>query len=166
MSGGEVRAAIFIVNPKKYAQKLRRIILLHFRLVTFRFNFGKTRKVIILMIFGLFGVSTPPKTNYVLSLESQNYSNNSRTNPEPFLNNRIFLEISKSWKSKMSILGERQGPGNLEDPFNMFWKILNMASIAAKTAKTWNGHFVILWTWLRSPRTHQLEDLQYSIEGT
>ena len=48
-SGG----AISIVNIiKRLAQKLRRIILLHFGLVTFRFHYGGTLKPVIFMIFG------------------------------------------------------------------------------------------------------------------
>ena len=42
-------------SKKRVARKLRRIILLHFGLVTFRFHFGKTRKVSMFMIFGSNG---------------------------------------------------------------------------------------------------------------
>ena len=55
----------FTVNLKKrVAQKLRRTILLHFRLIPFRCLFGKTRKPIIIMIFGFLDESMTPKTNY------------------------------------------------------------------------------------------------------
>ena len=53
-----VWAAIFIVNVKKrVAQKLRRILLLHF-------GNGSTRKPIFVMIFGVLDVSMTPKSNY------------------------------------------------------------------------------------------------------
>ena len=53
-SGG-VWGAISIVNIiARIAQKLRRIILLHFgQVVTFRIHFRKKRKVLIFMFFGL-----------------------------------------------------------------------------------------------------------------
>ena len=54
--GFGVLGAIFIGTLKLgIAKKHRRIILLHIALVTFRFYFGKTGKVIMLMIFGLGG---------------------------------------------------------------------------------------------------------------
>ena len=40
---------------KRLAQKLRRIILLHFGLVTFRTHLKRTRKTYIFMILGLSG---------------------------------------------------------------------------------------------------------------
>ena len=50
---GGVWGVILILNfNKRVAQKLRRIILLHLGLVTSRFHSGKTRTVIIFMIFG------------------------------------------------------------------------------------------------------------------
>ena len=59
-SGGS--GAIFIVSfIKRLAQKLRRIILLHFGLVTFRIHLKKTRKPYIFMISGLGGPITSNK---------------------------------------------------------------------------------------------------------
>ena len=56
----------FAANDKKrVARKLQRIIPFHFGLVTCRFHFGKTQKVIMLMIFGILDVSMTPKTNYI-----------------------------------------------------------------------------------------------------
>ena len=56
--------AIFIVSFKKRVpQKLRRIILRHFGLVTFRFHSGKTRKRFIFMVVGSPEVSMTPETN-------------------------------------------------------------------------------------------------------
>ena len=44
---------------KRIAQKLRRIILLHIGLVTFRIHYWKTRKPVIFM-----DVTMTPQTNY------------------------------------------------------------------------------------------------------
>ena len=61
-----IGGAILIVSfNKSMAQKLGIIILLHIRSVTCRFNFGKTRKVIMFMIFWFGDVSMTPKTDYV-----------------------------------------------------------------------------------------------------
>ena len=57
---------------KRIAQKLRIIILLHFGLVTFRFHFGETRKVIISMIFGTSGRDHGPQTQLFLTLVTPN----------------------------------------------------------------------------------------------
>ena len=55
--------AICVVNWwKRNGQKLRRIILLHFGLVTSRFGYGRT---LILMIWGFSDVPLSPKTNII-----------------------------------------------------------------------------------------------------
>ena len=55
---------IFFVNCKKgVAQELRRIILLHFGLVTFRLHFGKPDKSYFSWLSDLAGVTMTPKTN-------------------------------------------------------------------------------------------------------
>ena len=67
---------------QRVARKLHRIILLQFGVVTFRFNFGKTRKPIIFNIFGpsesvhdsqnqLCLIKGPP--NYVFQLIQEKY---------------------------------------------------------------------------------------------
>ena len=64
-SGG-IWGAMSTVNLKKrMAQKLRRIIPLHFGLVAFRSHFGKTLKPFIFMISGFLDVSTTSKTNII-----------------------------------------------------------------------------------------------------
>ena len=64
-----------IVNLKKrLAQKVRRIILLHLGRVTFRIHFGKARKVITFMLFGLGGRVHDSPNQYYLSLEIPGYS--------------------------------------------------------------------------------------------
>ena len=53
LGSGVVWGVILIVNCiKRLAEKLRRIILVHFGLITFGINFRKTRKLIIVMVFG------------------------------------------------------------------------------------------------------------------
>ena len=49
---------------KRYGQKLRRIILLRFGLITFRFGYGRDRKPFIFMISGFLDVAISPKTIY------------------------------------------------------------------------------------------------------
>ena len=46
-----------------WARNLRRIILLHFGLVTFRFDFPKLEKVVVFMFFGPSGHDHEPQTN-------------------------------------------------------------------------------------------------------
>ena len=59
-----VWGTIFIVNVmKRLTQKLRRAILLHFGLISFRFRFRKTRKPIICMVVWFLYVPMLPKTN-------------------------------------------------------------------------------------------------------
>ena len=60
-SGGSWEPFFNINSNKRIAQKLRRIILLHFGLMTFHFHFPKNQKVLKFMIFG----PSDPKTNYL-----------------------------------------------------------------------------------------------------
>ena len=56
-----VLGAILIANlNKRVAQRLHRIMLLHFGPVTFKFHFPKVRKVFIFTISGLVGNVTKP----------------------------------------------------------------------------------------------------------
>ena len=58
--------ATFMVDLwKRYASKLRRITLLQFGLITFRFADGGSLKPLIFMISGILNVSFLPQTNYV-----------------------------------------------------------------------------------------------------
>ena len=56
----------------------RRIILLHFGLVFFRFAHGRDRKPLMFMIAGFLDVSLSPKTNIILALGPQKTSNHPR----------------------------------------------------------------------------------------
>ena len=82
----------FIVNIiQRLAKTLGIIILLHFGLATVRFHFGKTRKLIIFMIWGFSDVSMTPKTNAFYIWRHQYIPNNSRTIP-------IILESFCCWQ--------------------------------------------------------------------
>ena len=75
--------AILIVNfDKRVAKKLCIIILLHFELISFRFHFGKTWQVIILMILGFLDVSITPKANSCWLRINQMTQKNSRKKSE------------------------------------------------------------------------------------
>ena len=56
---------------KRVARKLHRIILLHFRLVTFRTHFRKTRKPFMSMVFGTGGPDHDSQNQLSPSLELQ-----------------------------------------------------------------------------------------------
>ena len=63
---------ICIVNIiQVLAEKLRKIILLHFGLLTFRIHFRENRKLIIVMFSGLGGRVHEPRNQYYLSLETR-----------------------------------------------------------------------------------------------
>ena len=74
---------------EKICQKLRRIILLHFGLITSRFASGRFRKPAISMISRFSDVPMTPKTNYLYLWRPQDTSDNSRTNPKAFSKNMI-----------------------------------------------------------------------------
>ena len=66
---------------KRYAYKLRGIILLHFELISFRFAYGRGLKPLISMISGVWDVSLSPKTNMIYLWRPQDTFNNSGTTP-------------------------------------------------------------------------------------
>ena len=71
--------AMFTVNIiKRITQKLRRIILLHFKLITVRIYFGKNRTLVIVMIFRFGDASMAPNTKYFNLWEFQISPNRSR----------------------------------------------------------------------------------------
>ena len=100
------------------AQKLHRVILLHFLLVTFRFMFGKTREIISFVFSDLADVTMTPNTNYLQLWRHQSISNNSRKAQPRFCK-------SSFWKS--------QNDGNLscgnvgKDGNRLFLKIRLMS---------------------------------------
>ena len=106
-SGG----AVFIINlEKRGAQKLGRIILLHFGLVPLRFHFGKVRKPFVFMIFGLLEVSMIPQTNYVQLWVHQIIPNNSG-NTKMFKAHLIIGNLKILELHKFEIVG-KDGPEN------------------------------------------------------
>ena len=65
---------IFIADSiKRITQKLRRIILLHLGLITFRIHFRKTRKPRMCMFFSLADVTMTPKTKICVILDTPSY---------------------------------------------------------------------------------------------
>ena len=81
----------FTVNIiKRIAGKLRRIILLHFGLVTCRFHYGRSRKLLIFMILGFSDVSMTPQNQYYLSLKAPTISKQIQEQYEVNSKNTIF----------------------------------------------------------------------------
>ena len=116
--------AIFIINFKKrVAQKLRRIILLHYGLVTFRFRFGKIEKSSLSWFSDLADATMTSQTDYYWLWTQQGISKHTR-NSESCLEKYYFGKLSdlgnrKFWKLRV--------PTNPEDSFSKIW---NMGSIS------------------------------------
>ena len=88
--------AIFTVTfANRVARKFRRIILLYFGLITFRFHFGKAWKPFVFMIFGFLDVFMTPPNQFFLTLETPGLLKKQQKNCREIL----FLEISQSWTS-------------------------------------------------------------------
>ena len=125
--------------------KLRRITLIHFGRTTFRYNFGKTRKLTIFMVFWFWNVSMTPQTNYVWLWTHRITPKASGRKPKSFLGNIIWgnleiLNIEQAvifWKDGgRKILKMRMFLESLEYGMNIF-------------RKTWNRNLVI-WNQYRS----------------
>ena len=135
----EVWRAIFIVNfEKRVAQKLRRIILLHFGLVTFRIHFGRTRKPLVFVILDLVDMSMAPKTNYLKLWRHQITPNNPRKSR--IISNRFFWKSQNIGNPNNWNYWNISGPKNPEDLFIKFLKILDMISISIKKMKCQFGN--------------------------
>ena len=90
---------MFIINfNKRGAQKLHRIILLHFGLVTFRFHLGTLRKVIIFMIFGPRGHVHDSQNQLFLTLVPANYFNELKKTPNSSFEKHLDFGILRSQK--------------------------------------------------------------------
>ena len=76
------RAHSVRLRIKRIAQKLRRIVLLYFGLVAFRFHFGRTRNPLIFIVFGPIGRDQVSQSQYFLS-RHQDTPNTTRKRPEP-----------------------------------------------------------------------------------
>ena len=97
---------LFLVSLwKRYGQKLRRIILLQFGLVTFRFVYGRDRKPIVSMISGFLDVSLSPNQYFLWrhqdTLENPRKANN--------LFNTIIVGNLKKLELEFLIVGEKAG---------------------------------------------------------
>ena len=130
--GSSGSGAIFIVNIiQRLARKLRRIILLHLGITTFRFHYGRTLKLLIFMILGFSGVSMTPKPIIFHLWRPQDTPNNSRKSPSHFQKYSFWkcqhLGNPCCWK-----YWERQEPNNMDDPSNYFLKLLSMGSISSR----------------------------------
>ena len=82
---------------KRIAQKLRRTILLHLGLGTFRFHYGRTLKPIMFMRFEFLDMG--PKINYPYLWRHKNTPSNPIKHPNYF-SKVICLDIPKCGKSK------------------------------------------------------------------
>ena len=127
--------AFCMVNiMKRIAQKLRRIILLHLGLVTFRCHYGRTRKPLMFMIWGFLNVSTTPKTNIIYLWRHQNTLNNSRKNTESILEN-LCGKVKISELQLFELFG-KDGDRTIPTIFlRCCLKILDMGSISFKNMK-------------------------------
>ena len=112
-----VWGAIFtIIFKKRVARKLRRIILLHFGLVTFNIHFPKIRKVLMFMIFGPSerDHDFPNARKYEIMFNTCFFEMS-----EPWTSNFDFLEKARaeqSWRPVLYILQ------NLENWINIYIK--------------------------------------------
>ena len=119
-----------IWGPKRLAQKLRRIILLLFGLVTFRFHFGKTRKLMIFMVFGFWDVTMTPKTNIICLRRHQDTPINSIKILEIFFKKIIYGNVKSLEMGHFENFGRDRGVPtvrltffeNLEYEINIFQK--------------------------------------------
>ena len=106
---------IFTVIPDKMVQKLRIIILLHLRLITFNFHFPQNHKIIIFVIFGPGGGVHGPQNHLYLPLGPLNYFNQFKKSPESF--SKICFGKSQNRGTPHFKKFGKDGPGNPEDPF-------------------------------------------------
>ena len=80
---------MLVVKLWKICLKLRRIILLHFEHITFRFAHGRTLKPLISMISRFSDVSLNPTTIYFCLWRHQDTPNNPRKNKYVFFENCV-----------------------------------------------------------------------------
>ena len=101
---------------KRYGQKLRTIILLHFTLVTPRFAYGRDQKPSHFHDFGFLDVSTTPKTNYFIFGDTRILKNKIKKLTESLLQNVMFVSLEMLETYSFPKLWERRAPNNPEDP--------------------------------------------------
>ena len=118
---------------ERYGQKLRRTILLHVGLITFRLAYGKDQKPRILMISGFSDVSLSSKTSIIHLWRPQDTSNKPRKLPSRFW--KIFIQWSTFRKPNIWGMLEKTGADNPDDPSNIVWKSWIWDQ---DISKTWN----------------------------
>ena len=135
LGSGRVWGGIVIVTFMKSAtQELRRIILLHFGRVTFRFHFGKARTVIMFTIFGFLDMSKALKNQFFLILGPLKDFKRCRNIPN-HLWKILLLETLKFWKSSF-FSGE-----------DACCNILKICLIRSWKAWVWNQYLSKSRTW-------------------
>ena len=105
-----------------------------FGLVTFQILFGKTRKVVIFMIYGFLDASMTPKTSYVSFWAHQIAPNNSRKPSRSIFGKYSF------WKT--DIRGNRKARKNTRG-----WKSEDMSDVCLFKISTWNQYLSKLMEW-------------------
>ena len=124
-----------VILWKRYGQKLRRILLLHFGSVIFQCHYGRDRKPFMFMISGFLDVSMSPKTNYVYLWRHQETSNNSRV-PDTLFEKKKFANLKKWTSHILETLGKRWGRRIPTTRLSNSLKILNVGSISWNLSKS------------------------------
>ena len=133
------------------AQKLRKTVLLRFGLVTFRFHFGKTRKLIIFMVFGPGGRDQDSQNQLFPTLETPNYFKCFKKKQIMF-GHIIFQNLKLLELQRMENIGTDGSRTNLS---NKFLNILDMESISIK--KNMIGNLCIF----ESLKLWKIDNLKY-----
>ena len=107
--GGFGGVIFIVIFEKRLAQQLRRIILLHFGLVSFRIHFGKTENLSFSWFSDLVDMSMTANTNIIYLWTHQDTQNNSRTNSEPFKTYHL-LKYQNVWSLFALFVRKRRGP--------------------------------------------------------
>ena len=140
------------------AQKPRRIILLHFVLVTVRVHFGKTQKPFMFMVFGPSGHDYDSQNQLFYFRRHQDTPSSSRKIAH-HLSNNLSGSIKSLVIEKFDNLWADGGPHNFEDPPNRISKILNIRAISSRKheieiIEEWkrqgqNNPFIFFWkSWI------------------
>ena len=131
---------------KYKAKRLRRIILVHFGLITFRLAHGKT-KTPQFMISEFSDMSLSPKTNIIHPRRPQDISKSPRNGPH-----RVFFKckISKLWKSELWRHGKSRHRNSRRSVHEMFD---NLCDGISWFPNSWDRNLVTwslyLWTTLK-----------------
>ena len=120
------------------AQKLRRIILLHLQLPTFRFHFPKIQKIIMFMFWPSECDHDSQPQLYLIFWDTAILQSIHENSPIIFENNWKSQNLgTPTFKKK-----KRWGPTIPDDQFKKFLEILNMWSISSRK------HEMTIWYWI------------------